>query len=277
VRFPVPPFNVTIWPTASLAVATNAEIVRVTAISTDTLTILRAQEGSTARTILVGDLIAVTITAKALTDIETDVAALGVTTAALGVTTTALSVASTATDALVMALGTAVNAAANIQNVILAVDTRAVAVSLDTLNGADFTHFVHSLQVTPVAMNMLGGRAGTWYSILLKADLGATDIVLTWDAKFNWSEGRAATVLVPNAKAILFFAYCVSATELWIGADVATIAKASGVSHAPGLVPDPPSLAGTVKFLREDMTYAIPPGSSATPAGVNVLMATTFI
>ena len=45
--------------------------VRVTAIATDTLTIARGQEGSTARTVVVGDQIMAAITAKTLTDIET--------------------------------------------------------------------------------------------------------------------------------------------------------------------------------------------------------------
>ncbi len=49
---------------------TNAEIVTVSAISTDTLTIVRAQEGSSARTVVIGDQIAATITAKTLTDDE---------------------------------------------------------------------------------------------------------------------------------------------------------------------------------------------------------------
>lgn len=70
IRFPVPPFNAVIWPTASAPVIFNAEIVRVTAISTDTLTIVRAQEGSPARTVVVGDQIAQNLTKKALDDIE---------------------------------------------------------------------------------------------------------------------------------------------------------------------------------------------------------------
>ncbi|MBA2741121.1 MAG: hypothetical protein H0U46_03820, partial [Actinobacteria bacterium] len=45
----------------------------VTAISTDTLTITRAQEGTSARTVVVGDQIAATITAKTLTDAENSV------------------------------------------------------------------------------------------------------------------------------------------------------------------------------------------------------------
>jgi hypothetical protein len=73
-RFPVPPFNVTIWPIGVLPIPTNAEIVRVTAISTDTFTIARSQESSTARTIIVGDQIALTITAKKIQDIQTQAA-----------------------------------------------------------------------------------------------------------------------------------------------------------------------------------------------------------
>ncbi|KVL59250.1 hypothetical protein WT01_15575 [Burkholderia cepacia] len=36
---------------------------------------------------------------------------------------------------------------------------------------------------------------------------------------------------------------------------------ASGSSHAPGAVPDPGATAGSTKFLREDATWAVPPGS----------------
>lgn len=66
--FPAVPFNATIWPTGVQPLTTNAEIVRVTARSTDTLTIIRAQESSSARTVIVGDQIAATITAKVIND-----------------------------------------------------------------------------------------------------------------------------------------------------------------------------------------------------------------
>jgi hypothetical protein len=68
--FPAPPFNLTIWPTAVQPLSTNAEIVRVTAVSTDTFTIVRATEGTSARTVVVGDQVAATITAKTLQDVE---------------------------------------------------------------------------------------------------------------------------------------------------------------------------------------------------------------
>ncbi len=68
--FPNPPFNATVWPAGSQPTSTNAEIVTVTDISDDTLTITRAQESTSARSILVGDQFAATITAQTLTDAE---------------------------------------------------------------------------------------------------------------------------------------------------------------------------------------------------------------
>lgn len=76
-KFPTPPFNATIWPIGFMPLATNAEIVRCTAIATDTLTIARAQEGSTARAVVATDQIAATITAKTITDLEADPTYLG--------------------------------------------------------------------------------------------------------------------------------------------------------------------------------------------------------
>jgi len=72
-RFPAVPFNATVWPATELPTPVNAEVVRVTARTADALTIVRTQEGTTARGIVAGDLIAATITAKSLTDIESGV------------------------------------------------------------------------------------------------------------------------------------------------------------------------------------------------------------
>jgi len=65
-RFPAAPFNATVWPAGAIPDPVNAEIVRVTAIATDTLTLTRAQEGSTARAIVAGDQLAATMTAVTL-------------------------------------------------------------------------------------------------------------------------------------------------------------------------------------------------------------------
>jgi microcystin-dependent protein len=69
-KFPATPFNAVIWPTGVQPTTANAEVVRVTNIATDTFTITRAQESSAARTIVVGDQIALNVTAKTLTDIQ---------------------------------------------------------------------------------------------------------------------------------------------------------------------------------------------------------------
>lgn len=69
-KFPAVPFNATVWPAGSRPSSANAEIVRVTGISTDTLTITRTQESTSARSVLVGDQIVAAVTKKTLTDIE---------------------------------------------------------------------------------------------------------------------------------------------------------------------------------------------------------------
>lgn len=63
-------YNLTVWPATDMPTVSNAEIVRVTAKSTDTLTITRQQEGTSARTVVVGDRIALTPTEKLRDDIE---------------------------------------------------------------------------------------------------------------------------------------------------------------------------------------------------------------
>lgn len=71
-RFPAVSFNAVICPAATIPTSANAEVVRVTTISTDTFTITRTQESSSARTVVVGDRIFAAVTAKTLTDVETD-------------------------------------------------------------------------------------------------------------------------------------------------------------------------------------------------------------
>ena len=69
-RFPASAFNATIYPDGEVPTPANSEIVRVTDVTGDALTITRAQESTSARTVLVGDRITLTVTEKALTDIE---------------------------------------------------------------------------------------------------------------------------------------------------------------------------------------------------------------
>uniref|UniRef100_A0A6M3IR43 Putative tail protein n=1 Tax=viral metagenome TaxID=1070528 RepID=A0A6M3IR43_9ZZZZ len=53
---------------------------------------------------------------------------------------------------------------------------------------------------------------------------------------------------------------------------------ASGATHARGAVPDPGAAAGTTKFLREDATFAVPPGVdevTAQAVGFTITKGTT--
>jgi hypothetical protein len=67
---PAPPFNLIVFPAGNAPSVTNAEIVRVTNVVNDTLTIARTQEGTPARTIIASDVVMAGITAKTLTDVE---------------------------------------------------------------------------------------------------------------------------------------------------------------------------------------------------------------
>lgn len=71
-KFPAAPFNLTVWPASTMPLASNAEIMRVTGISTDTFTVTRnAETGGAALTgIANGYQVAATITAKTLQDVE---------------------------------------------------------------------------------------------------------------------------------------------------------------------------------------------------------------
>jgi hypothetical protein len=56
-------YPVSIWPAGVLPDRDNTEIATVTALAGDVLTVVRAQEGTTARTVTVGDQVAATETA----------------------------------------------------------------------------------------------------------------------------------------------------------------------------------------------------------------------
>lgn len=66
------PYNATVYQASATAeqIASGGEVIRITARVSDTLTIVRMQEGTAARTILVGDQIVVGPTPKTITDVE---------------------------------------------------------------------------------------------------------------------------------------------------------------------------------------------------------------
>lgn len=71
-RCPAVPFDLAVTASgASIPDPSNTELVRVTDRTSDTLTVTRAQHGTTARSIGVGDTLAVVVTARAFAEVET--------------------------------------------------------------------------------------------------------------------------------------------------------------------------------------------------------------
>ncbi len=68
-RFPTVPFWATIWPPAEFPTSANSEVVRVTARSSDTLTIVRAQGGTTAKAVTAGYRIANALVAADMSNV----------------------------------------------------------------------------------------------------------------------------------------------------------------------------------------------------------------
>lgn len=77
VNFPDPPFFATVWPASTVPTVGNAEIVKVTAISGDTFTIVRGQDGTSTRSIVVGDQIIAGLTAGVFS--ESQMGSIGIT------------------------------------------------------------------------------------------------------------------------------------------------------------------------------------------------------
>ncbi|WP_157637461.1 hypothetical protein [Burkholderia ubonensis] len=71
-----------------------------------------------------------------------------------------------------------------------------------------------------------------------------------------WNNQSAAQVLAGPASG----AAAAPTFRALVGSDIPPF-TGSGTSHTTGGVPDPGSTAGTTRFLREDSTWAVPPGS----------------
>lgn len=89
----------------------------------------------------------------------------------------------------------------------------------------------------------------------------ANDAVTLGDAE-DYTDAAILT-RVPTTRNINTTSPMTGGGSLDVDLTLATpIMVGSGGGHTAGLAPDPGSVAGTTKFLREDATYAVPPGTA---------------
>jgi len=91
------------------------------------------------------------------------------------------------------------------------------------------------------------------------ADLGVASGIATLNGSSTVVQNPASAQTTPAASKIPLSGAGSKLDKGWLPDFIA-----SGASHAPGAVPDPPAIAGTTKFLREDATWAVPAPSRLT-------------
>lgn len=188
-RFPAVPFNATVWPTGTMPDPTTAEIVRVTGISTDTLTITRTQEGTSARTIIAGDQIAQTFTVLALDTLSAQIAT------ASALATTADTHANTVSAAVTIASALATTADAHANTVSAAVTiASALATTADT--------HANTVSAAVTIASALATTADTHANTVSAAVTVASALATTADAHANTVSAQLVSVSAAITAAI---------------------------------------------------------------------------
>ncbi|AOJ62499.1 hypothetical protein WJ32_08530 [Burkholderia ubonensis] len=105
-----------------------------------------------------------------------------------------------------------------------------------------------------------GGGAGTVTSVGLSMptqfSVANSPVTSSGTLAVTWANASANQVLAGPASG----AAAAPTIRALVGADIPPF-TGSGASHTTGGVPDPGSTAGSTRFLREDSTWAVPPGS----------------
>jgi hypothetical protein len=78
----------------------------------------------------------------------------------------------------------------------------------------------------------------------------------------TWWQSMAASGLADPGSNGVLKRTALNTTGIAAGADL-PVMTASGTGHHGGAAPDPGASAGTAKYLREDATFAVPPGGAA--------------
>ena len=120
--------------------------------------------------------------------------------------------------------------------VLMADSTQATGMKWETLTGTGTVTSV--AQTVPAGFSISGSPVTT--SGTLAITFGST---------------TANRILMTNGSGTVSWSNLATSPSTYVG-----LMGPSGVGHAAGLAPDPGAVGGTTKFLREDATYAVPPG-----------------
>ena len=209
-KFPTVPFNATIWPSGTNPTTANAEIVRVTAIAGDTFTITRIQEGTSARTVIVGDQIAATITVKSLTDIEAGgigIAAQAANDLIYASSATQLArIASAASSVLVTSAGSVPSLSTTLPGVRLTPRLTSIVSNATPTINTDNTDVANITALATAITSMTTNLSGTPLNsqrLTVKIKDDGTARAITWGASF-----RATSYALPTTTVVATVLVC---------------------------------------------------------------------
>lgn len=204
-RFPVPAtdgdFYATLFPANEIPHIGNSEIVKVTAVSSDTFTIVRAQRGSTAKTVEAGWLMIQGIYAEDLMNIQTDSLKL-----ASGATVTAVLDENDMVSDSATALATQQSIKEYVDGAIQTA-TDGATVTFDLGNGAYRKHKVTLGGNRTLALSNV--KVGQVFLIDLIQDATGSRTV-TWFSTIKWVDGAAPTLTTTANKIDTFGFICTS-------------------------------------------------------------------
>lgn len=123
-------------------------------------------------------------------------------------------------------------------------------------NASQATSYLDYRSYQPSAIGGTGTVTSVGLSAPAQFTVSGSPVTTSGNLTFAWANANANYVLAGPTSG----AAAAPTIRALVGADIPPF-TGSGASHTTGGVPDPGATAGTTRFLREDSTWAVPPGS----------------